>query len=421
MIVSDKRTRIAIVFLAILFCTAFTDLIRVFSYFLFEIALVFTCVLLCVYVILTKKIVLLKHEVIIPYFLLIIWSVVEMFLFDGLKYAPKYFIYALLEIFIFVNVAIHFVGKTNYGDFIKYTCWAFIAFAFLLLGYYFSKGIFYNFNGAIINDSKYLIGLATVGSYYLLLRERKTVYAVLTYVFLVFSILSFIRKMWLALFVTFVIITILYVIRSAKILAKREFRHQIYRIAAILLAITLTGIMLFVLFPPLHARTGYILGEDLPQTEESDERYEVMINSDLFRRYLNQYAIDAIKKSPIIGNGWGDRLHVAEMNLNSLYHNVFLSAFAQLGIIGFVLYTGVYIYPLIRAIVILCRKRQYYDYGLLILALWLFTFIVLYYRPLNRMSYYLWGPPLIFTLIFDVWEAKKYLALDLHKRIAIKD
>lgn len=403
----DRRKNIILLFLVFVFSAAFIDHLRISSYFLYEVFLSISCVGFVVYMIISKRLILLKHWITIPYLLIIVWSLAEMLLFDGLKYAPKFFVYALVEIFVFINIVVNFVDKENYGSFIRYTCWVFMALSFILMGYYFSHGVFINFNSFGQSYSKYLLGFGAVCGYYLMLTERKVVYGVLTYVLLILCVLSLVRKMWLALFFAVVVITVLYLIGPARItLDKKEYRKSVYMILSLLLAIIIAGAALIVFVP----RFNFAALESLGSVDLAETSY-----SDMARRLLNETAIERFMQSPIIGNGWGDRLYLAEAGINSIFHNCYLAVLCQLGLIGFVLYYGVFTYPLVRSIMIM-KKKEYFHYGLFILTLWIFAAIILYYMPINRMPYYLWGPPLTFTLIFEAWAAKKNIVLRLKKR-----
>jgi len=413
MTVLDKlkpRKNIFISFIAFVFCAIFIDQIKIADYYLFEVLLGLSCILTLIYVFLLRKVLIIKRYVLIPFFLLIIWSIIEMFIFkEGLKYAPKYFIYALIEIWILVNLVIQFIDKDNHDLFIKSTCWIFIGLAVILTGYYISQGVIINSNDFGQNYSKYLLGFGAIGSYYLLLSERKTTYGILSYLLLVPSILSANRKLWLALFVVYVVMTVLYLWGPKQKNIDKDERKKLFLIVILLLAaLIISGIIFITSFPQVSGTVTQTFGD-------------VKSAGDTIRKYVDIHAIDNFLRSPIIGNGWGDRIYIPELGRSNMYHNSFLSILSQLGLIGFLLYCGVFAYSIVNAFVIMFKKTQYFDYGLLILALWLYSVIVLYFRPLNRMSYYLVGPPLIFSLVFDAWEAKKYLALDLHKRIAIKD
>ena len=408
----DQRKNIIILFLAFVFSAAFIDKytpeIKISVYYLYEVLLVLSCIMAGIYVLLAKRIILLKHWITIPFILIIVWSLVEMQLFEeGLKYAPKYFIYALLEMFIFVNIVINFVDKENCGKFIKHTCWVFMALAFILVGYYFSQGEFIDFNSFGQSYSKYLLGFGALCGYYLMLAKRKVSYGIFTYILLVLCILSMVRKMWIALFITFVVMTIIYLAGPArKSLTKREYRKSVYMILSLLLAIIISGTALIIFVPKMVTAVIESLGSvNLGETSLSD----------MSRRLINEAQIDRIMQSPLIGNGWGDRIYLEELRKKFLYHNCYLSVLCQLGLIGFVLYYGVFTYPLVKSIMMM-RKKEHFYYGLFILGMWLFAAIVLYYRPLNRMSYYLWGPPLIFALVFEAWAAKKSIVLSLKKR-----
>lgn len=399
-----RNKNIILLFLAFVFCAAFIDHIRIFSYFLFELSLGFLCLLVFAYAIFRRKLTVIRHYIIIPFFLIIVWAVIEMFLFDGQKYAPKYFIYALIEILLVSMIAIQFTDRDNYRDLIKYTCWVFTLLAFILIGYYFSQGVFVNYNDFGQSYSKYLIGFAALSCYYLTLSERKIVYEILTLVFLIFSMLSTIRKMWLALFVAFVVMTILYLFGPArKVLKREEYRKSLLLIGSLGVSVIIGAALFLAVFPEFNGAVAQSTGG-------------IVSSGDNLRSALNRDAIEQFKQSPVIGNGWGDRVHIEELNQNSLYHNAYLAVFVQLGLIGFLLYYGVFTYSLVRSIMIISKKPQYFNYGLFILALWLFAAVILNYCPLNRMSYYLWGPPFVFTLIFDAWEANKKYAIRFGKK-----
>lgn len=403
MIENEKTKKVFLFILAAVFCSVFIDNIKVSDYYLFEVLLGLSCIVTLIYIVFAKKVFITKHYILIPFFLIIIWSIIEMFLFNGQKYAPKYFIYALIEIFLFINITINFVDKENYKNFIKYTCWIFSLLAFVLIGYYFSQGVFVNYNDFGQSYSKFLIGFAALSCYYLTLSERKITYGILTFVFLIFSMLSTIRKMWLALFIAFVIISILYLLGPAKkILKKKEYRKSLLLIGSLGIAVVIAAALLFVIYPKFTSTVDQSVTSNVS-------------NGDILRGILNRDAIQRIKQSPIIGNGWGDRVYIEELGKHSLYHNSFLAVFAQLGLIGFVLYYGVFAYTLVKSVLIMFRKPEYFLDSLFILALWLFAAVTLYYRPLNRMSYYLWGVPFIFTLIFEKWEKNKNILLKFQK------
>lgn len=406
-----QKRNCMLILLAFVFCAAFIDRnipkIQISVYFLYEMVLILSCVIAGVYVLFVKKIFLLKHWITIPFFLIIVWSLAEMLLFpEGLKIAPKFFIYAIVEMFIFINIAINFVERENYGRFIEYTCWVFIALSLGLTGYYFSQGVFINFNSFGQSYTKYILGFGAVCSFYLMLTKRKVSYGALTYILLVFSVLSLIRKMWLALFFTFVIMTVIYLAGPAKkVLTKKEYRKTIYLILALLLAIIVAAAALMIFVPRMFDALIESLGSiNLGETSTSD----------MSRRLMNEAQIEKFMQSPIIGNGWGDKIFIEELDFGFIYHNCFLSVLCQLGLIGFILYYGVFAYSLVKSIMMM-KNEAYFPYGLFILAQWIFAAIVLFYRPLNRMSYYLWGPPVIFTLIFEAWQAKKTIVLRLRK------
>ena len=410
----DRRRNIIVLLLAFVLGAAFIDKhqpdIYISDYYIYEVLLFLTCIMAGAYVLCAKKIVLIKHWITIPFVLIILWSLAEMRLFpEGLKYAPKFFIFALAEMFIFINIVINFVDKENYGDFIKYICWVFMALSFLLAGYYFSQGVFINFNSFGQSYTKYLLGFGAFGCYYLMLSKRKTVYGILTYLLLVLCVLSLVRKMWLALLITFVVITVIYLAGPPrKALTKKEYRKTIYMILALLLAIVVAAASLMIFVPRMVEAAIESLGSiNLAETSLSD----------MSRRLMNAAAIEKFLQSPIIGNGWGDKIYIEKLDVKSLYHNCYLSVLCQLGLIGFILYYGVFAYPLVKAIQMM-RKREHFYYGLFLLGLWLFSAVNLFYRPLNRMSYYLWGPPLIVTLAFESWAANKTISLGWKKRQA---
>ena len=320
-------------------------------------------------------------------------------MFDGLKYAPKYFIYALIELFILANLLIQFVDRENHGLFIKYTCCIFIGLAVILTGYYIANGEIINSNDFGQSYSKYLLGFAAIGCYYLLLTERKTVYGVLSFLLLIPSMLSANRKLWLALFVVYVIMTILYLwgpIR--KNIDKKERKKLLCIVCSLLSALVICAVVFLILVPKVSRTVDQTFGN-------------IQETGDMIRRYVNIYAINAFKQSPIIGNGWGDRIYINELGQSNMYHNSYLSILAQLGLVGFLLYLGAFVYPLVKAIMIMFKKRQYFDYALFVLALWLYAAIVIYFRPLNRMSYYIFGPPFILAMVFDAWEAGKRICI----------
>lgn len=397
----DHRKNIIILFLAFVFSAAFIDKynpdIQISVYYLYEVVLFLACVITGIYVLYAKKVILLKHWIIVPFLLIIVWSLIEMLLFDGLKYAPKFFIYALIEIFIFINIVINFVDKEHYDGFIKYTCWVFMGLAFLIMFYYFSQGRFVNFNpGQSFN--KYVLGFGALCCFYLMLKERKVIYGALAYILLILCVVSLVRKMWLALLIACIVMTITYLLGSPrKTLSKKDYRKAVYMILSLLIAILITAGILLLFVPKMAAAAMESLGSvNLGETSISD----------MSRRLANVDAINKFLQSPIIGNGWGDRIYLAQLDLNLLYHNCYLSVLCQLGVIGFVLYYGVFTYPLVKSIIMI-KKAEYFYYGLFILVLWIFSAIVLYFMPLNRMPYYLWGPPLIFTLVFEAWTEKK--------------
>ena len=401
----DRRKNIIILFLAFVFCSAFIDKnnpdIHISVYYLYEVLLSLSCVVAGAYLLFAKRIVVLKHWITIPFVLIIVWSLAEMLLFDGLKLAPKFFIYALVEMFLFINLVINFVDKDKYDGLIKYTCWVFMGLSLMLTCYYFFQGRFINFNPGQ-SYTKYLLGFGALGCYYLMLTKRKVTYGVLTYIFLILCVLSLVRKMWLALFITFIVITVIYLLGpDKKALGKKEFRKSVYMILCLLLALIVSAGVLLLFVPQMYDALVESLGNvNLGETSVSD----------MSRRLLNAAAIEKFAQSPIIGNGWGDRYFIESLGINSLFHNCYLSVLCQLGAIGFILYYGVFTYPLVRSVMMLKKKEHFY-YGLFILALWLFSAIILYYRPLNRMSYYLWGLPFIFALIYEAWAFKKNIVL----------
>lgn len=104
-------------------------------------------------------------------------------------------------------------------------------------------------------------------------------------------------------------------------------------------------------------------------------------------------------------------MYIEELGKHSLYHNSFLAVLTKLGLIGFILYYGVFAYTLVRSILIIFQKPEHFLYGLFILAFGVFAAVTLFYRPLNRMSYYLWGPPFMFLLVYEAWADKKIFCI----------
>ena len=401
--VSNQRKNIilpSIFFLSLVYCTSFVDLIKISEYHLFEVIFGLSCLATLAYVLMARRILIVKHYITVPFLLIIVWSLVEMMLFDGLKYAPKYFIFALIETWIFINLAVQYVTEENHKSFITYTCWIFMGMAIVLTGFYLSKGIFVNFNDYGNTFTKYVIGFAAICSYYLLFTEGKPAYGVLSYIFVTLSILSTIRKMWIALFVVYVAMTIIYLwgpIR--KTIDRKKYKKIFITVLALLMAIIITGALFLTLVPKVNSTVDQTLGDEKTA-------------GDISRQYLNSHAIHRFLESPIIGNGWGDRkIYIPAIDRTNMYHNTYLSILAQLGLIGGVLYFGVFAYSLIKAFIIMFTKPHYFNYGLFIMAIWLFLAVLFNYKPLDRMTYYGWGFPLIFTIVFETWEAKKNLCI----------
>jgi len=130
-------------------------------------------------------------------------------------------------------------------------------------------------------------------------------------------------------------------------------RNRLVRVIAILGISLVAGGIFFLLYQPfLSARAGL-----------SDESVELRSVSD--RNIYNQIAIDAIKYSPILGTGignypWYSTDYLANRTKYDLrgqpVHNIYLSAWSELGIIGltlFLLIVGV----AIRASIINIRQR----------------------------------------------------------------
>lgn len=392
----DQWKNMIIFFLAFVFCAALVE-VRIFGYFIYELSLVFAFLISGIYILISKRIMLSKNFILIPLFLLIVWSLIVMQLFEGMKYLPKYFLFALVQSFIFINLTLNFVAdKDNFDNFIQSICWVFIGLAFILTGHYFSNGIFINFNEIDLSSLKYLLGFGAVCSFYLMLVKRKVLNMILTYVLIILSMLSLVRKMWLALFIIFVVVSIIYLFRAKILIKKEEYRKTKLLIFGLLLMIVISSILcLFI--PKFNSSAMESLGSvNLASISEGDDK----------RRLLNIAAIDTIRESPIIGNGWGDRVYIEEYDFHSLYHNCFLSVWCQLGLIGLVLYAGIFVYSLIKSIKMIAKKQYFFD-GLFILAMWIFSAIILFFRPLNRMSYYLWGIPFILTLVFEALGENK--------------
>ena len=74
MMAKCKKELLIIFFLAFVLCAAFIDHIKVSDYYLFEVLLGLSCMGTLVYALIYRKVLLVKHYILIPFFLLIVWS-----------------------------------------------------------------------------------------------------------------------------------------------------------------------------------------------------------------------------------------------------------------------------------------------------------------------------------------------------------
>ncbi len=171
-----------------------------------------------------------------------------------------------------------------------------------------------------------VIGL--LGAFGWSVSEQKNywLFGVVIFIFGLWSLLlSFSRSAWLAFAVSLLILLIL----TFRIWLFD--RNRLIRVIAILGVSLIAGGLFFLLYQPfLSARAGL-----------SDESVELRSVSD--RAIYNEIAIDAIKYSPILGTGIGNYpwystdylAHKTNYDLRGQpVHNIYLSAWSELGVIG---------------------------------------------------------------------------------------
>lgn len=171
-----------------------------------------------------------------------------------------------------------------------------------------------------------VIGLLGAFGWSLSEQKKYWLLGVVIFIFGLWSLfLSFSRSAWLALAVGLLILLTL------TFKTWLFDRSRLIRVIAILGGSLVAGGLFFLLYQPfLSARAGL-----------SDESVELRSVSD--RNVYNQIAIDAIKKSPILGTGignfpWYSTDYIAKKTKFDLrgqpVHNIYLSAWSELGVTG---------------------------------------------------------------------------------------
>ena len=153
-------------------------------------------------------------------------------------------------------------------------------------------------------------------------------------------LLTFSRSAWLSLVVGVMVFGLL------TMGTWRRNPHLLIRILVIIgVALIASGLFFWIYQPFLAARAGI-----------GDESVELRSSSD--RVVYNQIALDAIKQSPILGTGIGNFPWYAAVYLSKTkfdlkgqpVHNIYLSAWAELGIIGLALYLAAIGFPFMAGI-----------------------------------------------------------------------
>jgi O-antigen ligase len=174
-----------------------------------------------------------------------------------------------------------------------------------------------------------VIGLLAAFGWSISERNKYWLLGVIIFILGLWSLfLSFSRSAWLGLAVGLLLLLV-FTFRSW-----RFDRTRLLQIVTIMGMSLVAGGLFFLLYQPfLSARAGI-----------GDESVELRSVSD--RNVYNQIAVDAIKKSPILGTGIGnfpwystDYLAKTPYDLRGQpVHNIYLSAWSELGIIGLALF-----------------------------------------------------------------------------------
>ena len=121
------------------------------------------------------------------------------------------------------------------------------------------------------------------------------------------------------------------------------------------------------------------------------------------RQQLWDIAINMIKKHPVIGNGYGSYEKVAEQEdaITTSAHNYYLHVFAELGIIGVILYLNCFILGLIlgvKALNRIVKRKRYKDYIFAKISLEIQIFVLIYAFTSSAFIYYVIVVPYFLAL-----------------------